>query len=170
MIYRFLTILLALGLGALPLAGCSSTESEPEPEAAQTSAPAGVDETGKALLTHEWHLEAFGKLGEEDEIAPETSITLSFKAGGTLSGTGGCNNYSTTFRTGPSSEITIRAIATTHMECGDPTMAQERAYLGSIAEVTSYDVGSDSLQLFYGEDEYVLLFKGQPIDEAESGD
>ena len=170
MIYRFLTVLLALGLGALPLAGCSSTGSEPEPEVAQTSAPAAVDEAGKDLLTHEWHLEAFGKLGEEDEIAPETSITLSFDQEGALSGTGGCNRYSTTFRTGPSGEITIRALAMTQMECADAMMFQERAYLDAFTEVTSYDVGADRLQLFYGEDKYALLFKGQPRDEAESGD
>ena len=170
MIYRLLTILLALGLGAFLLAGCSSTGSEPEPEVAQTSSPAAVDEAGKDLLTHEWHLEAFGKLGEENEIAPGTSITLNFDQEGALSGNGGCNRYSTTFRTGPSGEIGIRALAMTQMECADATMVQERAYLGAVGDVTSYDVGAGRLQLFYGDDEYALLFKGQPKDEAESSD
>jgi heat shock protein HslJ len=170
MIIRLLTILVGASLSVLPLAGCGSTESEPESDAAQTSAPAAVHETSTELLAHEWHLEAFGKLGEEDEVAPGTSITLSFDKDGRLSGSGGCNRYSTTFKTGPSGEIAVRALATTQKECDAETSERELAYFTAFADVSSFNVGADQLQLFYGEDEYALIFRGEPRDEAETGD
>lgn len=170
MINKSLTILLALGLSALPLAGCSAPESDPEPETATTAAPPAASETNPALLEHEWHLEAFGKLGEEDEIIPGTSITLTFKDDGILSGTGGCNRFSTTYRTGPSDEITVRAFATTRVECDEATTQQERAYLDAFTAVNAFDVGAGKLQLFYGESEYAMLFRGEPLNEAEPED
>ena len=170
MMRKSTTILLALGLSVFPLAGCGSVETEPESEVARTSAPAAIDETAPGLLNYEWHLEAFGKLGEEDELVPGTSITLTFKEGGTLTGTAGCNHYSTTFRTGPSGEFSTRALATSRMACEEPTMVQEQTYLEAFKEATSFDVGADRLQLFYGESEYALLFKGLPKEEDESGD
>jgi heat shock protein HslJ len=170
MINKFLTILLALGLSALPLAGCSAPESEPEPEAVQTTPPPAVDESSQGLLEYEWQLEAFGKLGEEDEILAGAPITLTFKGDGSLSGHGGCNRFSTTFRTGPSDEITVRAFAKTQMECDEATTQQENAYLEALADVNTFDVGAARLQLFYGESEYALVFKGGPLKDDKIGD
>ena len=164
-------ILLALGLSVFFFAGCSTPESAPEPEATQTSAPAAVNEVDADVLDNEWHLEAFGTVGEENEIIPGTSITLRFKRDGTLSGSSGCNKYSTTFQTGPSNEIAIRALATTKMECAAELMGQEHAYVGALADVTAFDVGAGKLQLFYGaEYEYAMIFRGEPLEETEPGD
>jgi heat shock protein HslJ len=166
---KILLILLTLGVSISPFAGCASPESEPGPEEIQTSAPAAIDEASEGLLEHEWHLEAFGTVGEEDEILPGTSITLSFEREGSLSGTSGCNRYSTTFQAGPSGELSIRAFATTQMECAEETMYQERAYLGAFADMTAFDVGADSLQLFYGDYEYAMIFRGETRSDSESG-
>ena len=67
MMKKILLILLTLGVSISPFAGCASPESEPEPEEIQTSAPSAIDEASEGLLEHEWHLEAFGTVGEEDE-------------------------------------------------------------------------------------------------------
>lgn len=170
MIKKTLPILLALGLSALLLAGCGSSEPGPEPELAQTSVPSAVDPSSEGLLTHDWHLEAFGTIGEEDEVIPGTSITLRFKPDGILSGTGGCNNYSTTYQTESSGELAVRALATTQMECGADLVQQEHAYFAALADVTTFDVGAGRLQLFYGEDEYAMVFKGQPLEDSEPAD
>jgi len=165
---KILPILLTLGVSILPFVGCASPDSEPETEEVETSAPAAVDETSEGLLAYEWHLEAFGKIGEEDEVLPDASITLSFEREGSLGGTSGCNRYSTTFQTEPSGELTIRAVATTQMECAAETMYQERAYLGAFGDVTAFDVGAGKLQLFYGEYEYAMIFRGETRGDSES--
>jgi heat shock protein HslJ len=171
MIKRLRPILLVLGLSVSLFGGCDAPESTPGPEAAQTSAPAAVDEASGDLLNFEWHLEAFGTVGEEDEIVPGSSVTLRFKGDGTLSGRGGCNNYSTTFQTGPSNEITVRALAATKMECADELMHQELAYFGAFADVSAFDVGAGKLQLFYGEEyEYAMIFRGEPLLDSEPAD
>jgi heat shock protein HslJ len=164
---KFLVMVFVVGLGILLLARCNA----PEPEAAArgTRSVAAVDEGSEGLLAYEWHLEAFGKLGEEDEVLPETPIMLTFERQGTLFGSGGCNRYNTTFRTGPSGEISIRALARTQMQCAEETMYQERLYLEAFSEVTSFDVGADKLQLFYGKNEYAMVFRGEPRGGAEAG-
>ena len=171
MIKKSRPILLALGLSVSLLAGCGAPESAPDPEATPESAPSAVDETSADLLNHEWHLEAFGPVGEENEVIPGTSITLRLKGDGTLSGSGGCNKYSTTFQTKPSNEIAVRSLATTKMECGAELIHQEHAYLGAFADVTAFDVGAGKLQLFYGEDyAYAMVFRGEPVEDSEAGD
>jgi len=160
-------VVFVVGLGVLSFARCSAPEPEADPE--KTRTVAAVDEASEGLLAYEWHLEAFGKLGEEDEILPETSIMLTFERQGTLFGTGGCNRYNTTFRAGPSGEISIRALAKTQMECAEETMYQERIYLEAFSDVTGFDVGADRLQLFYGENEYALVFRGESLGSSESG-
>jgi heat shock protein HslJ len=64
---------------------------------------------------------------------PGTEITAVF-ADGTLSGFGGCNQYSAGYQAGDGGSITLSPIAATQMFCGDPigVMDQEAHYLSAI--------------------------------------
>ena len=70
----------------------------------------------------------------------------------------------------PSAPRCGATLAPARRSCPEETTQQERLYFDALGEVTSYDVGADKLQLFYGEDEYALLFKGEAPKETESGD
>jgi heat shock protein HslJ len=154
------------------LAGCGSTDTGEEPvSASEAPAAATADAPDEDLLTDVWLLEAFGEIGEEQPRLDESEITLQFDRDGHVSGSGGCNRYSTTFKTGPSGEITFHAMALTKMACPEEIMAQEDAYLAALASATSYDVGAGQLQLFYGEElDQVLVFGGEPREESAPAD
>jgi len=77
-----------------------------------------------------------------------TEITAVFGADGSLTGSAGCNNYTTTYILNGSS-ITIEPAATTRKFCGEPTglMEQETAYLQALEIAKTYAVSGNQLTL-----------------------
>lgn len=95
--------------------------------------PAGVSGTS-------WKLSGFNNgQGAFVDVFSGTEITAIFGEDGTLSGTAGCNSYTTQYQVDGSS-ITISMPASTMMMCSEPSgiMEQESQYLASIQKATSF--------------------------------
>jgi heat shock protein HslJ len=95
--------------------------------------PAGISGTS-------WKLNAFNNgQGAFVDVLSGTEITANFGEDGTMSGTAGCNNYTTQY-TVDGSSITIGMAASTMMMCAEPSgiMEQETQYLAAIQKATSF--------------------------------
>ena len=85
--------------------------------------------------------------GAVQSLALGTEITAIFGADGTLSGSAGCNNYSTTYTVVTTTMKISPAIAATRMMCPEPVMQQEAAYLAALPTVATYRIESNKLEL-----------------------
>ena len=113
----------ALGLVVLLAVACSAGSSaSPSPTLGGTS----------------WTVDS---IGGAPVIATSTP-TIAFAAGGTVSGTTGCNTYNGSYTVNGSS-IKFGPLSMTQMACPDPVAAQERAFSLAISGATSWAIGSD---------------------------
>ena len=80
----------------------------------------------------------------------DTAVTIQFGADGTLSGTDGCNQFSTTFTQDGSNLTTNPAGASTMMACPEPIMAQATAFSAVLAATTSFTMTDTDLSLQAG--------------------
>ncbi len=106
-------------------------------------------------------------------MRPETSITAIFGEDGTLSGSAGCNNYSTTYTVDDRNNMIISgAIVTTQKACEQAIMDQEAAYLAALPTTASYNFVDGQLHLRTTEGANVALYEagaaagGEPTPEA----
>ena len=88
--------------------------------------------------------------GEEAfrSVVIDTTLTAEFAEDGTLSGSGGCNEYSSAY-TIDGTDIAIDAIAITESFCESPEgiMEQENAFVASLERSASYEVRGNELIL-----------------------
>jgi heat shock protein HslJ len=74
-----------------------------------------------------------------------TTITAQFDASGRISGTSGCNNYSTTYDINGSQLTISEPVASTMMACPEPIMEQEQEYMSVLAEMASFEINNEEL-------------------------
>lgn len=76
------------------------------------------------------------------------AVTMDFAATGTLSGSGGCNTYSGTYKVDGQS-LTISPLQSTMMACATPegVMEQEAAFLTALQSTRSYKLEGTQLDL-----------------------
>ena len=88
-----------------------------------------------------------------------TEITATFAEDGSLTGSGGCNDYTATY-TADRGSITIEAPASTRKFCPDPegVMDQEAAYLAALEEATEYRLDGTTAELLNGEGQRLVGF------------
>lgn len=100
----------------------------------------------------EWALLSLGSRSEVRYDPANVLITASF-ADGTLSGTAGCNQYSSGYEmTGEMmGTITVGELVATRMLCPENVMDAENAYLAALSTVTDYAIDGTQLLLNYGE-------------------
>lgn len=115
-----------LSLAAISLAACSTTGS------------------GQNLTENIWLL---AELNGEPPL-PGTSITAVFSEDGTVAGSSGCNNYSTSYAVDGDQIEFGEPVASTMMACQEPIMEQERAYLDALSNTTRFDIVDDELVLY----------------------
>jgi heat shock protein HslJ len=96
-------------------------------------------------------------------------VTAQFEAG-TLTGTGGCNNYTTRYQLQGSSLSIAPEIAATAMACPDPQMAVEDEYFDRLPDVASYSVDGDALTLSDADGEPLLEYAATDMAAALLGD
>jgi len=77
--------------------------------------------------------------------------TLSFDKDGKISGNAGCNDYFANYEV-KDKDLSISAIGSTKMFCGDGLMAEETAFLVALDKAASYRISGDSLQIFAADD------------------
>jgi heat shock protein HslJ len=103
-----------------------------------------------------------------------TEMTANFGTDGSLSGSAGCNNYTTTYQT-ELENITIGPAAATRMACGDPEgiMEQEAAYLTMLTTAAVYRIELNQLEMrtaegsLAGKFELVETASDQPDETAQ---
>lgn len=75
-----------------------------------------------------------------------SSITAIFGTDGSLTGSGGCNNYNTTYKT-DGSKITIQPVAATMMACEESVTNQEATYFNALTNAATYSISNGELEL-----------------------
>jgi heat shock protein HslJ len=94
-----------------------------------------------------------------------TVISASFSEDGRLSGSAGCNNYTTTYELSDD-QMSIGPAATTRKFCGETgVMEQETAYLQALEQIASYKIEGDVLTLYDAAGtRYLIYTASKPVD------
>ena len=110
-----------------------------------------------------WQVTAFLQGDSVSSPIPGTEITAEFAESGALSGSAGCNRYTSSFTTDRGA-IEIAQPAATEMACPEPegVMEQETAYLAALPKAVRYEVDGRSLQLLTAEGTIVANFSHTP--------
>jgi heat shock protein HslJ len=120
-----------LGLGeAEPTATAASAE-----EAVPTVEPV-VDNSAR-LLGKEWILIAYGDALNPVVVEPGTRVSTVFNEDGSMTGSGGCNSYSSSYETN-GENIDFGPAAVTAMAC-EVGMEQESAYFAALESASTYE-------------------------------
>lgn len=89
-----------------------------------------------SLLTGgEWVVEDIGGRG----VIDNEQVTIGFREGGSMGGSGGCNRYNAGF-TLTGEGLGIGPAAATMMACAEAVMAQEQALFAALAAVAGFDI------------------------------
>lgn len=110
------------------------------------------------LLDTTWRLDAFGTVGDEDPVLPDAEATLAFNANGQVTGSTGCNNFSTTYVTDGTATMLLHPMVTTGKTCSEAIMDQELQLEIALGAVESFEASEDELLLFYDEGDRVMIF------------
>lgn len=79
--------------------------------------------------------------------ATVNTITAEFGEGGELTGFGGCNNYSSTWKATEPDGLTIGDVGSTLMACEKEAMNAEQQYFAALDEVSTYQIDGEQLTL-----------------------
>lgn len=123
---------------------------------AQSAAPSGE---APALEGTTWNLTALA--GAADAAAVPTMGANLVLAGGTASGFGGCNQFTTSY-TLDGSALSFELPASTMMACEEGVMAFESVYMGALPTVASYTLTGDTLELLDGTGTMALTYTAAP--------
>jgi heat shock protein HslJ len=93
-------------------------------------------------------------------VPATVEVTAIFDAAGTVSGSGGCNQYNGTY-TLDGDSIQIGGLAATRMACEDDVMAIEDAYLSALEAAATWSVSDGSLTLADAGSQHTLEFTGE---------
>jgi heat shock protein HslJ len=96
-----------------------------------------------------WRVDAYNNGSQAVvSVITGTQLTLEFRAGGELRGSGGCNNLQGRF-TATGGQVNIGQVASTRMACLQPDgrMAQEAAFLAALQSVARARREADRLEL-----------------------
>lgn len=111
-----------------------------------------IAEPAKELAGTSWQVTSINNGNEAvTSLIADTAVTADFAINGLLSGSAGCNNYSTTY-TINGDGITIQPAGVTKMYCENPEglMAQEAQFLAALETAVSYHIDGDQMQLRTG--------------------
>jgi heat shock protein HslJ len=86
-----------------------------------------------------------------------TAVTTHFESG-TVSGVGGCNGYTGTYKLDGSSLTIGPNLVQTQMSCGEVQDAVEKAFLGRLTTTASYKIDGDQLTLTDSDGKTLLPF------------
>jgi len=89
-------------------------------------------------------------------VLAETSLTAVFGEDGTISGSGGCNNFNGSYEV-DSSSITIGPLASTMMACEQDVMDQEAAFLAALESAATYRVEGTTLEMRTKDDALAVI-------------
>jgi len=120
----------------------------PTPAPTEPPAPTPTPDYSAQLQNQLWVLVASGDPANPTVVEEGTTVTATFAPGGTVNGSGGCNNYNGSY-TLSGDQISIGPLATTMMYC-EKGSQQETLYLTAMQEATTLAFSSEGrLQIFY---------------------
>ncbi len=128
---------------------------------------------GMSLENTQWTLDGF-MIGGDAFASPlaGTTITASFLSENRLSGSAGCNSYTTSYEL-DGELLAIGPAASTKMLCSDPSgvMEQEANYLQTLEKTAAYQLTADQLILVDADGLQTLVFirsagEGEPVDTS----
>lgn len=117
-------------------------------DAQAQNVPVQIPEPTMVLEGTSWRIQSY-TAGQGDMLAvlPETQVTASFSADGTVAGNAGCNMYRAGY-TLDGSSITFGPIVSTRRACvPDAVTAQEQGILAAFGASSTYDLVGDRLTL-----------------------
>ena len=92
----------------------------------------------------------------------DSTVTLDFKAGGEVGGSGGCNSYGGGY-TIKDGRLVFSAIVSTLMACTDQAITeQEMAYLAALQTAGRFAITNGMLTIWYDEESSTLTFVPAP--------
>ena len=162
---KILLVILGILMLSICLAGCTSQPPAPTP------VPTPLTVATRPPMTFpvgvEWRLTSYlNGANVMTRVTGEKPVTAKFDSSGALSGSGGCNQYSATYKvTGTS--ISITQPITTLMACPEPIMQQETLYLAQLTKASSYNSLGDTLTFFDASGATILVYK-RPLDGGAS--
>jgi heat shock protein HslJ len=101
-----------------------------------------------------------------EAVADDLTVTATFDEEGALFGSGGCNNYNTSYETDGQSLTIDPMIASTMMMCPEPVMQVEQDYLLALTEATRFEIDGDMLMLSDESGDVLLTFASQSQELA----
>ena len=116
-------------LPTLPPAATATAEPVLTEEVVPTPEPTA--DLAPQLVDKQWLLVAFGDAANPAVVEESTVVTALFASDGTLSGSGGCNNYTTAYELDGDQLTVADPIASTMMFC-ETGMDQESVYLAAL--------------------------------------
>jgi heat shock protein HslJ len=134
-------LITGLAIAAFAVAGCSSGGG-----------------SGGSLDGTSWTLTSYAANGSTVDVPTGVFVDANFDgATTTLSGSAGCNRYTTGY-TVSGNVVTFGAIATTQMACIGPVSDVESAYLTNLAESKTFTATSDALTIFDAKNAAILTY------------
>jgi heat shock protein HslJ len=115
--------------------------------------------TPLALVGTPWTLTALGSDDTTSSAAPDHPGLLLFAAGGTVSGSTGCNSFHGTYTLSGDS-LSFGPLATTRKACEQEVMTQEQAFVQAMEQVTGFSIEGPQLTLVDAGDSALLIFVG----------
>jgi heat shock protein HslJ len=112
------------------------------------------------LTNGRWLLQSYSVPNAGSQaVLPGTEVTARFGTDGSLSGSGGCNNYSGGFM---AFDQTLRMSNLTSSKalCADPAgiMEQENAFIGLLNQAAKMKISAGQLEIFDGNGNRILVF------------
>jgi len=163
---RLIIICIGLLVAAVLITGCTGQPAQPAATPAATAAPAqtmvAIPATPPATLTSTtWKLGWFDDTrGVWSKVAEGSTITATFLNEGRVTGSGGCNGYSTDYQLGMPPRIWFRRPVVPEHLCQTPSgvMSQESAYFTDLEWAETYSVTGDQLLIFDKAGRKILQF------------
>ena len=87
----------------------------------------------------------------------DVSITAYFGADGSLTGSGGCNSYTTSY-VANNQVITIQLPVATGTLCGDPADSLEQTYLGLLPQAANFEIDGGQLIILNNGGQEILRY------------
>lgn len=122
--------------------------------------PSGDDTANRGLVNTSWTVISI------DGVPMTARPTMTFAEDGTVSGSGGCNQYSAAFRM-DGAAIAVGQVASTLMGCDGDRGAQEAAFLGALQGATTWRQADDGNLVLGGAAE---ILSGPGVAEGPPGD
>lgn len=121
-----------------------------------------------SLVGTRWQLESFTVPQGEIMMYPGHTITLEFQSATQLGGSGGCNTYGANYSASGGS-LSIDAIYSTKMACAEG-MQEEQNYFQMLQEAYRYDVSSEHLTIWYGNQQQMNFVRAGGVTPDGSGE